>query len=175
MDSIKSTIGSLIADAEQKDSDNKLDADGLRRILGEVLASMSNSTVMNFKDLTNKVVGRIMDIAQDSDVSFSVGKADEATAKNKISSRARDARRKVEKRLHDLFDEFNTDLKTELEKSKIEVVGIFTNRKKELITKANDSVQGYLDSLEKELKDKKAQLANYTRAIAGINEIEKIL
>lgn len=175
MDSIKSTIGSLIADAEQKDSDNKLDADGLRRILGEVLASMSNSTVMNFKDLTNNVVGRIMDIAQDSDVSFSVGKADEATAKNKISSRARDARRKVENGLRDLFDQFNRDLKTELEKSKNEVVGIFTNRKKELITKANDSVQGYLDSLEKELKDKKAQLANYTRAIASINEIEKIL
>lgn len=175
MDSIKSTIGSLIADAEQNDSDNKLDADGLRRILGEVLASMSNSTVMNFKDLTNNVVGRIMDIAQDSDVSFSVGKADEATAKNKISSRARDARRKVENGLRDLFDQFNMDLKTELEKSKNEVVGIFTNRKKELITKANDSVQGYLDSLEKELKDKKAQLANYTRAIASINEIEKIL
>lgn len=175
MDSIKSTIGSLIADAEQKDSDNKQDADGLRRILGEVLASMSNSTVMNFKDLTNNVVGRIMDIAQDSDVSFSVGKADEATAKNKISSRARDARRKVENGLRDLFDQFNRDLKTELEKSKNEVVGIFTNRKKELITKANDSVQGYLDSLKKELKDKKAQLANYTRAIASINEIEKIL
>ena len=175
MDSIKSTIGSLIADAEQKDSDNKLDADGLRRILGEVLASMSNSTVMNFKDLTNKVVGRIMDIAQDSDVSFSVGKADEATAKNKISSRARDARRKVENGLRDLFDQFNRDLKTELEKSKNEVVGIFTNRKKELITKANDSVKGYLDSLENELKDKKAQLVNYTRAIASINEIEKIL
>ena len=175
MDSIKSTIGSLTADAEQNDSDNKLDADGLRRILGEVLASMSNSTVMNFKDLTNNVVGRIMDIAQDSDVSFSVDKADEATAKNKISSRARDARRKVENGLRDLFDQFNMDLKTELEKSKNEVVGIFTNRKKELITKANDSVQGYLDSLEKELKDKKAQLANYTRAIASINEIEKIL
>lgn len=175
MDSIKSTIGSLIADAEQKDSDNKLDADGLRRILGEVLASMSNSTVMNFKDLTNKVVGRIMDIAQDSDVSFSVGKADEATAKNKISSRARDARRKVENGLRDLFDQFNRDLKTELEKSKNEVVGIFTNRKKELITKANDSVKGYLDSLESELKDKEAQLENYKRAIASINEIEKIL
>ena len=116
-----------------------------------------------------------MDIAQDSDVSFSVGKVDEATAKNKISSRARDARRKVENGLRDLFDQFNRDLKTELEKSKNEVVGIFTNRKKELITKANDSVQGYLDSLEKELKDKKAQLANYTRAIASINEIEKIL
>ena len=175
MDSIKSTIGSLIADAEQKDSDNKLDADGLRRILGEVLASMSNSTVMNFKDLTNIVVGRIMDIAQDSDVSFSVGKVDEATAKNKISSRARDARRKVENGLRDLFDQFNRDLKTELEKLKNEVVGIFTSRKNELITKANDSVKGYLDSLNKELKDKKAQLANYTRAIASINEIEKIL
>ena len=130
---------------------------------------------MNFKDLTNNVVGRIMDIAQDSDVSFSVGKADEATAKNKISSRARDARRKVENGLRDLFDQFNRDLKTELEKSKNEVVGIITNRKKELITKANDSVKGYLDSLERELKDKKAQLANYTRAIASINEIEKIL
>lgn len=54
-------------------------------------------------------------------------------------------------------------------------MNIFTRRKDELITKANSSVQGYLDSLEKELKDKKAQLANYTRAIASINEIEKIL
>lgn len=176
MDSIKSTIGSLIADAEQKDSDNKLDADGLRRILGEVLASMSNSTVMNFKDLTNNVVGRIMDVAQDCDVSlYNIGSVDEATAKNKISSRARDARRKVENGLRDLFDEFNTDLKNELKKSKNEVINIFTSRKGELITKVNDSVEGYLYSLEKELKDKKAQLENYTRAIASINEIEKIL
>lgn len=62
-----------------------------------------------------------------------------------------------------------------LKKSNNEVVNIFTSRKNELTTKANDSVHGYLDSLEKELKDKKAQLANYTRAIASINEIEKIL
>ena len=116
-----------------------------------------------------------MDIAQDSDVSFSVGKADEATAKNKISSRASEKRRKVENGLRDLFDEFNTDLKKELEKSKNEVVNIFTSRKKELIKKAEGSVKDYLDSLEKELKDKKAQLVNYTRAIASINEIEKIL
>lgn len=175
MDSIKSTIGSLIADAEQKDTDNKLDADGLRRILGEVLASMSNSTVMNIKDLTNNVVRRIMDVAQDSDISFNVGSVDEATAKNRISSRAREARRKVENGLRDLFDEFNTDIKNELNKSKNEVVNIFTSRKKELKTKAENSVQGYLDSLENELKDKKAQLENYTRAITSINEIEKIL
>lgn len=83
MKSIKDTIGSLIAEAEQKDSEAKFDADGLRRILGEVLASMSNSTVMNVKDLTNKVVGRIMDIAQDSDVSLDVGSVDEATARMK--------------------------------------------------------------------------------------------
>ena len=175
MDSIKSTIGSLIADAEQKDSDNKLDADGLRRILGEILASMSNSTVMNVKDLTNNVVGRIMDVAQDCDVSLIVGSVDEATAKNEISSRARYARHKVEDGLRDLFDQFNTDLNSELKKSVNEVKGIFTNRKDELITKVNDSVGGYLHSLEKELKDKKAQLENYTRAIASINEIEKIL
>ena len=175
MKSIKDTIGSLIAEAEQKDSEAKFDADGLRRILGEVLASMSNSTVMNFKDLTNKVVGRIMDIAQDSDVSLDVGSVDETTAKNKISSRAREKRRKVENGLRDLFDEFNTDLKKELEKSKNEVVNIFVSRKNELIKKAEGSVKDYLDSLEKELKDKKAQLENYTRAIASINEIEKIL
>lgn len=175
MNSIKDTIGSLIAEAEQKDSEAKFDADGLRRILGEVLASMSNSTVMNIKDLTNNVVGRIIDVAQDCEVSLIVGSVDEATAKNKISSRAREARRKIENGLRDLFDEFNTDLKNELKKSKNEVVNIFTSRKNKLITKANDSVKGYLDSLEKELKDKKAQLENYTRAIASINEIEKIL
>lgn len=175
MNSIKDTIGSLIAEAEQKDSEAKFDADGLRRILGEVLASMSNSTVMNIKDLTNNVVGRIMDVAQDCEVSLIVGSVDEATAKNKISSRAREARRKIENGLRDLFDQFNTDIKKELDKSKNEVINIFTRRKVELITKANGSVQGYLDSLEKELKDKKAQLANYTRAIASINEIEKIL
>ena len=175
MNSIKDTIGSLIAEAEQKDSEAKFDADGLRRILGEVLASMSNSTVMNIKDLTNNVVGRIMDVAQDCEVSLIVGSVDEATAKNKISSRAREARRKIENGLRDLFDQFNTDIKKELDKSKNEVINIFTRRKDELITKANGSVQGYLDSLEKELKDKKAQLANYTRAIASINEIEKIL
>lgn len=175
MNSIKDTIGSLIAEAELKDSEAKLDADGLRRILGEVLASMSNSTVMNVKDLTNNVVGRIMDVAQDCDVSLIVGSVDEATAKNKISSRARETRHKVEKRLQVLFDEFNTDLNTELKKSVNEVKDIFKSRKDELVTKAKVSVKGYLDSLEKELKDKKAQLENYTRAIASINEIEKIL
>ena len=116
-----------------------------------------------------------MDVAQDCDVSFSVGKADEATAKIEISKRARQARHKVEDGLRDLFDQFNTDLNSELKKSVNEVKGIFTNRKDELITKARASVKGYLDSLEKELKDKKAQLENYTRAIASINEIEKIL
>lgn len=136
---------------------------------------MSNSTVMNIKDLTNNVVGRIMDVAQDCDVSFSVGKADEATAKNEISSRANDVRRMVETKLRDLFDEFNTDLNKKLEKSKNEVVDIFKGRKDELIIKAKDSVEGYLVSLEKELNDKKAQLENYKRAIASINEIENIL
>lgn len=175
MNSIKDTIGSLIAEAEQKDSEAKFDADGLRRILGEVLASMSNSTVMNVKDLTNNVVGRIMDIAQDCDVSLVVGSVDETTAKNKISSRARKARHKVEDGLRNLFDQFNTDIKKELDKSKNEVIKIFTSRKDELITKAKVSVKGYLDSLESELKDKEAQLENYKRAIASINEIEKIL
>lgn len=175
MNSIKDTIGSLIAEAEQKDSEAKLDADGLRRILGEVLASMSNSTVMNVKDLTNNVVGRIMDIAQDCDVSLVVGSVDETTAKNKISSRARKARHKVEDGLRNLFDQFNTDIKKELDKSKNEVIKFFTSRKDELITKAKVSVKGYLDSLESELKDKEAQLENYKRAIASINEIEKIL
>lgn len=175
MNSIKDTIGSLIAEVEQKDSEAKFDADGLRRILGEVLASMSNSTVMNVKDLTNNVVGRIMDIAQDCDVSLVVGSVDETTAKNKISSRARKARHKVEDGLRNLFDQFNTDIKKELDKSKNEVIKIFTSRKDELITKAKVSVKGYLDSLESELKDKEAQLENYKRAIASINEIKKIL
>lgn len=176
MDSIKTIIGDLIADAEQKDSDAKLDADGLRRILGEVLASMSNSTVMNIKDIANNVVGRIMDIAQNCDVSLSnIGKVDEATAKNKIYTRASDIRRKVESGLRDLFDEFNTDIKNELSKSKNEVVNIFTSRKNELITKAKGSVQDYIDSLEKDLKDKKVQLENYKKAITSINEIEKLL
>ena len=58
---------------------------------------------------------------------------------------------------------------------KRQVINIFTSRKNELIKKAEGSVKDYLDSLEKELKDKKAQLENYTRAIASINEIEKIL
>ena len=176
MDSIKTTIGDLIADAEQKDSDAKLDADGLRRILGEVLASMSNSTVMNIKDLANNVVGRVMDIAQNCDVSLSnIGKVDEATAKNKIYRRASDVRRKVESGLRDLFDEFNTDIKNELSKSKNDVVNIFTSRKNELITKAKGSVKDYIDSLEKDLKDKKVQLENYKKAITSINEIEKLL
>ena len=176
MDSIKMTIGNLIADAEQKDSDAKLDADGLRRILGEVLASMSNSTVMNIKDLANNVIGRIMDIAQNCNVSLSnIGKVDETTAKNKIYTRASDIRHKVESGLRDLFDEFNTDIKNELCKSKNEVVNIFTSRKNELITKAKGSVKDYIDSLEKDLKDKKAQLENYKKAITSINEIEKLL
>lgn len=136
---------------------------------------MSNSTVMNVKDLTNNVVGRIMDIAQDCDVSLVVGSVDETTAKNKISSRARKARHKVEDGLRNLFDQFNTDIKKELDKSKNEVIKIFTSRKDELITKAKVSVKGYLDSLESELKDKEAQLENYKRAIASINEIKKIL
>ena len=74
-----------------------------------------------------------------------------------------------------MFDEFNTDIKNELCKSKNEVVNIFTSRKNELITKAKGSVKDYIDSLEKDLKDKKAQLENYKKAITSINEIEKLL
>lgn len=100
---------------------------------------------------------------------------DETEAKNKISSRARGKRREIEGRLHDLLDEFNQDMHTALEKSKNEVVSIFTSRKNELVGKANESVKDYLDNLEKELKDKKAQIANYEKAIASINEIGGIL
>ncbi len=175
INSIKETIGSLIAEAEQKDSDAKLDADGLRRILGEVITSMGNSAMMDVKSVTNEISGRIVDVAQDCDVSLHVGQVDEIEAKNKISSRAREKRREIEGRLHDLLDEFNQDMHTALEKSKNEVVSIFTSRKNELVCKANDSVKDYLDNLEKELKDKKSQLANYEKAIASINEIGGIL
>ncbi len=175
MNSIKDKIGKLIEDAEQKDSDAKLDADGLRRILREVISSMSNSTVMNVKDLTNDIHGDVMDIAQDSEIDLYVGSVDETTAKNTLSSRARDKRREIEGRLRDLLDQFNTDLKTKLNNSKNEVVHIFTSRKNELTCKANDSVKEYLDNLEKELKDKKAQLANYEKAMENINEIGKLV
>ena len=175
INSIRDTIGSLIAEAEQKDSDAKLDADGLRRILGEVIASMGSSAVIDVKSVTNEISGRIVDIAQDCDVSLCVGKVDETEAKNKISSRAREKRREIEGRLHGLLDEFNQDMHTALEKSKNEVVSIFTSRKKELVDKANVSVEGYLVNLEKELKDKKAQIANYEKAITSINEIGGIL
>ena len=86
---------------------------------------------------------------------------------------------KYRKKLDDISKKNNSNKIEIIEKFllnwKNEVINIFTSRKDELITKANGSVQGYLDSLEKELKDKKAQLVNYTRAIASINEIEKIL
>lgn len=176
INSIKGTIGSLIKDAEMKDSDSNLDADGLRRILGEVLASMGNSAVMNVKSLTNDVHGNIVNLAQDCDISLlGVGKVDENTAKNEISSRARDKRHEIESRLNDLLDQFNTDMHNALENSKNEVVNIFTSRKNELVCKAKDSVKDYLDSLEKELRDKKVQLANYEKAIVSINEIGGIL
>ena len=41
--------------------------------------------------------------------------------------------------------------------------------------KKQEEARKAAETLEKELKDKKAQLENYTRAIASINEIEKIL
>lgn len=175
IDSIKNKIGALIAEGEAKDTEANLDADGLRRILGEVIASMSNSTVMSVKNLTNDISGRIMDIAQDCDISLSVGSVDETKAKNMITRRANDKRRRIESKLHDLLDEFNRDIQTELEKSKNEVVRIFTSRKNELASKANESVKEYLDSLEKELKDKKVQLANYKKAIENMNEIGKLI
>ncbi len=175
LNSIKNKIGELIADAEQKDSDAKLDTDGLRRILGEVIASMSNSSVMNVKDLTNDIYGTIMDIAQDSEISLYVRSVDEATAKNELSSRARKKRNEIGSRLKNLLDQFNTDIQTELKKSENEVVNIFTSRKNELTRKANDSVKEYLDYLEKELKDKKAQLANYEKAMENINKIGKLV
>ncbi len=175
VDSIKAKIGDLIEEGETKDTDANLDADGLRRTLGEVIASMSCSAVMNVKDLTNKIERRIMDIAQDCKISLNVGEASETNAKNIIASRARDARVETESRLRDLLDQFNTDIKQALEQSKNEVVNIFTSRKSELIKKANESVKEYLDSLEKELKDKRRQLANYEKAMESINEIGKLV
>lgn len=175
IDSIKNIIGSLIAEAEQKDSDAHLDADGLRRTLGEVVTKMGNSATMVTKDLVNEVRGCIMEIAQDSDISLTVGSVDETTAKNRIASRAQDKRHEVESRLRDLLDQFNADIKKELNKSKNEVVNIFTTRKNELVSKAKTSVKEYLDGLEKDLKTKEMQLENYSKAINSIKEIEKIL
>ena len=175
VDSIKTKIGELIAEGETQDTEATLDADGLRRTLGEVIASMSSSAVMNVKDLTNNIAGNIEEIAQDCEISLSVGSVSETVAKNRIASRARDARVQTENKLRDLLDQFNTDIKQALNQSKNEVVNIFTYRKTELATKANESVKEYLDSLEKELKNKREQLANYEKAMESINKIGKLV
>lgn len=175
VDSIKAKIGELIAEGETQDTEATLDADGLRRTLDEVIASMSSSAVMNVKDITNNIAGNIEEIAQDCEISLSVGSVSETVAKNRIASRARDARVQTENKLRDLLDQFNTDIKQVLKQSKNEVVNIFTSRKTELATKANESVKEYLDSLEKELKNKREQLANYEKAMESINKIGKLV
>lgn len=175
IDSMNDTIGKLILDAEMKDSEARLDADGLRRVLREVIASMANEKTMDVTSLVNKASNEVMDIAQDCEFSKSVGKVDESTAQNKIKSRAANKRREIETKLRDLIDSFVSDVDGLAKNSKNEVIKIFRTRKEELVSKSKASVKEYLDNLERALKDKENQLKEYDKAVNCLNEIEKLL
>ena len=175
IDSMNDAIGKLILDAEMKDSEARLDADGLRRVLREVIASMANEKTMDVTSLVNQASNEIMDIAQDCEFSKSVGQVDESTAQNKIRSRAEDKRREIETKLRDLIDSFVSDVDGLAKNSKNEVIKIFRTRKDELVSKSKASVKEYLDNLERALEDKENQLKEYDKAANCLNEIEKLL
>lgn len=170
---INDKVAEIITNAEKEDTEAHVDADGLRRILAEVIAKMENARTLDLKDKVNEAKDQIFDAAQDSSIDTTFGSMDESTARTKLREQSDDKRQSVQNEVrracNGLSDAFNTALK----KSREDIINIFKDRKDELIQKTKEQVNAYLEQLDSDLQDKKEVLAQYQDAIQQIDQISK--
>lgn len=175
--SIMDLVADIIKDAEKNDKGANVDADGLRRMLKEIIDSMSNQSTLNYRDAVEVAKTEIIGIAQNARIGRSFGemKMSEDVAISEVNRRARDKNEEIRSRVSTAIDNFKDSMKRVLQNSKNEVINVFIDRKKELIDKANSSVRDYLSQLEESLNNKKEQQRIYEDTIANIDKIEKLL
>ena len=174
--SIMDLVADIIKDAEKNDKGANVDADGLRRMLKEIIDSMSNQSTLNYRDAVEDAKTEIIGIAQNARIGRSFGKKmSEDVAISEVNRRARDKNKEIHSGVSTAIDNFKDSMKRALQKSKNEVINVFIDRKKELIDKANSSVRDYLSQLEESLNNKKEQQCIYEDAIANIDKMEKLL
>lgn len=173
--SIMDLVADLIKKAEKDDKAANFDADGLRRILKEIIDSMTNESTLSYRDAVDDAQSEITSIAQGARISRSLGKMSEQQAISTINERARDKNEEIQGKVSTVIDNFKDAMKKSLQKSKNDVINVFKDRKNELIERANASVKESLEQLEESLKNKKEQKQIYEDAIANIDKIEKLL
>lgn len=175
LSAINDKISSIITDAEKRDTEAHVDADSLRNILAEVIASMNNARTLDLKDIVENAKEQVIDAAQDCEITTSFGSMDEEEARSKMRADADDKKEKLRQDVKRICSSFQDELKTKLEESKNAVTKVFTDRKDELISKSSESVKAYLDQLDNDLKNKEQELAQYKEAIAEIDNIKQKL
>lgn len=175
LSAINDKISGIITDAEKRDTEAHVDADSLRNILAEVIASMNNARTLDLKDIVENAKEQVIDAAQDCEITTSFGSMDEEEARSKMRAEADDKKEKLRQDVKRICSSFQDELKTKLEESKNAVTKVFTDRKDELISKSSESVKAYLDQLDNDLKNKEQELAQYKEAIAEIDNIKQKL
>lgn len=175
LSAINDEISGIITDAEKRDTEAHVDADSLRNILAEVIASMNNARTLDQKDIVEIAKEQVIDAAQDCEITTSFGSMDEEEARSKMKAEADDKKEKLRQGVKRICGSFQDALKTKLEESKNAVTKVFTDRKDELISKSSESVKAYLDQLDNGLKNKEHELAQYKEVIAEIDNIKQKL
>lgn len=172
---INDEISKIITDSEKRDTESHVDADGLRNLLSEVIADMSNARTLDLKNIWTGARNQVIDAAQDCEITTSFGSVEESEVRAKMKEEAADKRKHIQQEVKRICGGFETELETKLENSKRDVISVFIQRKAELIRKANDGVEEYLAQLDKDLENKEQELAQYKEAIAEIDKIKQKL
>ncbi len=172
---IKKTIANRIAEAERNDTEGVFQADELRRVLSETIASMDNSSTVNVRDAVDKAIGRVETIAQSGSYSTYLGQMSESEAINTIHNRSEKAINSVSAALRSAISDYCDAVHQALVDSKNDFVQVFSVRKNDLSAKIKGSMQEKLDQLEADLKDKESAICEYKEAMANIESIKSIL
>ena len=172
---IKKTIANRIAEAERNDTEGVFQADELRRVLSEVVASMDNSGTVNVRDAVNEAVSRAETIAQGGSYSKYLGSMSKADAVNALHNRSEQVINKASSALRSAISDFSEAVHQALINSKNDFVKVFSVRKNELSDKIKGSMQEKLDQLESDLKDKEKAIREYKEAMAGLEALQSIL
>ncbi len=172
---IKKTIANRIAEAERNDTEGVFQADELRRVLSEVVASMDNSGTVNVRDAVNKAITQVEAVAQRGSYSTYLGQMSEAEAVNTLLSRSENAINRASSALRSAISDFSDAVHQALVNSKDDFVKVFSVRKDELSAKIRGSMQEKLDQLESDLKDKEKSIREYKEAMENLDSLRSIL
>ncbi len=172
---IKKSISNRIAEAERNDTEGVFQADELRRVLSEVVASMDNSGTVNVRDAVNEAISRAETIAQGGSYSKYLGSMSEADAVNALHNRSEQVINKASSALRSTISVFSEAVHQALINSKNDFVKVFSVRKNELSDKIKGSMQEKLDQLESDLKDKEKAIREYKEAMASLDALQSIL